>query len=488
MTGPDLVLVLRYRKAVTYGFHVLLGALGEHETASRYEVRFGDSVEETARHIREAGDVRVLVLWSFYSPDAAGLAGELAQIRGLADGPNVTHVAGGVHATAEPVQTLDAGWDVAAVGEGESTLLSLVDANGDPTGITGLAYRDAAGTIVKTGKARQRPLDDFPGFALKWDRFNALEITRGCVYACRFCQTPFMFSAKFRHRSIPDVRWHVDRMRERGLRDVRFITPTALSYGSQTEEPDLGAVEELLATCREGIGSRGRVFFGSFPSEIRPEHVSREALRLVRRHCANTNIIVGAQSGSDRVLGAAKRGHGVEEVRRAVRLGLAEGFQINVDMIFGMPGEDDGDVADSLRLARELADLGARIHAHTFMPLPGTPWRDAPPGDVDPATISEVDRLSRRGALYGHWRRQRDHAVRLAAAAQAYPRPGRSRTLLPTLPTRPGPSLPAPEDPPRPARPGPSLPAPEDPPRPARSGPFLPAPEDPSRPAREGLS
>ena len=36
----DLVLILRYRKAVTYGFHVLLGALETHETATTYEVRF----------------------------------------------------------------------------------------------------------------------------------------------------------------------------------------------------------------------------------------------------------------------------------------------------------------------------------------------------------------------------------------------------------------------------------------------------------------
>jgi hypothetical protein len=31
----DLVLILRYRKAVTYGFHALLGALETHETATR---------------------------------------------------------------------------------------------------------------------------------------------------------------------------------------------------------------------------------------------------------------------------------------------------------------------------------------------------------------------------------------------------------------------------------------------------------------------
>ncbi|TWH70009.1 B12-binding domain/radical SAM domain protein [Micromonospora olivasterospora] len=433
MTTADLVLVLRYRKAVTYGLHVLLGALEQHETPTRYEVRFGETPEATAAHVREAAGsaTRVLVLWSFYSPDAEAMAGELAQVRALANAPNVTHVAGGVHATAEPVQTLDAGWDIAAVGEGEATLLRLVDAVGDPAGIPGLAYRDATGAVVKTGRPQRRPLDEFRGFSLRWDRFNALEITRGCVFSCRFCQTPFMFSARFRHRSVENVRWHVDAMRRRGLRDVRFITPTALSYGSQDDAPNLNAVEELLASCREGIGPEGRVFFGSFPSEIRPEHVSREALRLVKRYCANNNIIVGAQSGSDRILDAAKRGHGVDEVKRAVRLGVEEGFRINVDMIFGMPGEDRADVDASLLLARELADLGARIHAHTFMPLPGTPWRDAPPGDVAPETISEVDRLSQRGALYGHWQRQRDHAARLAAAAEAYPRPGRSRTILP---------------------------------------------------------
>ncbi|SCL27608.1 B12-binding domain/radical SAM domain protein, MJ_1487 family [Micromonospora pallida] len=436
MDAPDLVLVLRYRKAVTYGFHVLLGALEEHPTSTRYEVRFGETPEATATHVRAAlgtGAGRVLVLWSFYSPDAEALAEELALIRGLVDAPNVAHVAGGVHATAEPGQTLDAGWDVAAVGEGETTLLRLVDAAGDPTGIPGLAYRDPAGAVVRTRRPERRPLDEFRGFSLRWNRFNALEITRGCVFSCRFCQTPFMFSAKFRHRSVANVRWHVDAMRERGLRDVRFITPTALSYGSQTDEPNLDAVEELLASCREGIGPNGRVFFGSFPSEIRPEHLTRDALRLVRKYCANTNIIVGAQSGSDRILDAAKRGHGVEEVRRAVRLGVEEGFGINVDMIFGMPGEDQADVTASLRLAQELADLGARIHAHTFMPLPGTPWREAPPGDVAPETIREVDRLSQRGALYGHWQKQRDHAARLAAAANAHPRPGRSRTILPVV-------------------------------------------------------
>ena len=435
MNSPDLVVILRYRKAVTYGHHVLLAALEEHRTATAYEVVFADSADATVTAIQQARAGRVLVLWSFYSPDAAALAEELAAIKAAA--PGATHVAGGVHATAEPVQTLDAGWDVAAVGEWESTLLRLVDSAGDPAGVPGLVFRDEHGTVVRTGKAHRAPLGTYRAFPLTYRRMNPIEITRGCVYACRFCQTPFMFSAKFRHRSVENVRWHVDRMRELGKRDVRFITPTSLSYGADGDEPDLAAVEALLASCKEGIGPDGRVFFGSFPSEIRPEHMTVDALRLVKRYCANDNLIVGAQSGSERVLEAAKRGHDVESVRRAVRIGIAEGFRINVDMIFGMPGEDPDDAAASLRLAQELADLGARIHSHVFMPLPGTPWRDAPPGDVDPETIRAVSRLAQQGALYGHWQKQREHATRLAAAAVEYPRPGRSRTLLPLTSTDP---------------------------------------------------
>jgi B12-binding domain/radical SAM domain protein len=427
----DLAIVLRYRKAVTYGHHCLLGALEEHRTDTRFEVTFAGSEDETVAAIASAGPRagRVLVLWSFYSPDAEELAAELARIRARTDATNVLHLAGGVHATAEPVQTLAAGWDVAAVGEGEPIICALVDNAGDPTGVPGLVYRGADGQLVKGPRPARQPLDAYRAFSPRWQRYSPIEVTRGCIYACRFCQTPFMFSAKFRHRSVENVRWHVRQLRAFGLRDVRFITPTSLSYGSADEQPNLDAVQELLAACVAEIGPGGRVFFGSFPSEIRPEHMTPAALRLIRRYCANDNLIVGAQSGSDDVLDLAKRGHGVAEVRRAVRVGIAEGFRINVDMIFGMPGEDDAAVRQSLALAEELAGLGARIHAHTFMPLPGTPWRDAPPGDVSDEVIRRIGDLSRRGAIYGHWQKQRAHAVRLAAAAEEFPRPGVSRTL-----------------------------------------------------------
>jgi B12-binding domain/radical SAM domain protein len=324
--------------------------------------------------------------------------------------PGALCIAGGVHATAEPLETLQAGFDLIAVGEGERSLLEILDrcARGeDPRAARGTAHLDAEGRVRSTPRPEPVALDDFPPFAAAHRRFGAIEITRGCIYACRFCQTPFMSKARFRHRSIAGIREGVDAIRRMGIRhDVRFISPSSLSYGSPDESVNLAAVEALLRTSREAIGPGGRVYFGTFPSELRPEHVTPEALALISRHCDNRSVIIGGQSGSDAVLARSHRGHGVEEIRRAARIAVECGFVPDVDFILGLPGEGPEEMQHTLALMRELADSGARVHGHTFLPLPGTPFRDAAPGMVDAETTRELDRLAARGKLYGGWKRQ----------------------------------------------------------------------------------
>jgi B12-binding domain/radical SAM domain protein len=392
------------------------------------DVRLGTTTRECAEQIAASTADKTVVLWSFYSPDADAMAAELAAVR-AATPPSaarrVLHIAGGVHATAEPQHVLDSGWDLCALGEGESTIIALINALDDGTELAqvpGLAVRDHDGVALRTVPAPQLPLDDFPSFPSGRRHVGPVELTRGCRYTCRFCQTPFMFGGRFRHRSVASVREHVRRIVSYGLRDVRFITPTSLSYGGPGPDPDLGAVEELLAGVREELPPHGRIFFGSFPSEVRPEHVTSEAMRLLKRYVANDGIIIGAQSGSDRILAAAGRGHGTAPVRDAVRIAVSCGFRPSVDFIFGMPAEDPEDQRASLGLAADLAELGARIHVHTFMPLPGTPWRDAQPAFIPLATLRELDRLAQRGVSYGHWRKQAEHSARLADRARAYSR------------------------------------------------------------------
>jgi B12-binding domain/radical SAM domain protein len=379
------------------GLNVVTAAIGE-----RADVRFAKDPPSMAAELRALADrgAKVVGAWSFYSPDFAAAAKDLAAVKALTADLDVLHVAGGVHATAEPRATLAAGFDLVATGEGERTAVLLVETlarGGDPSALNG---------IFPHGPGERIALDDFPAFNAAHAKWNAIEITRGCVYACSFCQTPYMFKARFRHRSVANVRAHVDELRRGGARYVRFLTPTSLSYGSDDTTPDLDAVEELLASVREGAGPAGKVYFGTFPSEVRPEHVSGRALAIVARYADNRSLVIGGQSGSDRVLERTRRGHDVAAVVRAVELCIAHGFRPDVDFLLGLPEETREDRELSMALAERLVEMGARIHSHAFMPLPGTPLRDASPTEIEPDTALRMSRLESRGAAYGQWRRQ----------------------------------------------------------------------------------
>lgn len=416
---PDLRLILHYRKTATYGLNVLLGSLeaGDFAVPPGLEIRAVRGIDRLVAELGESTPAgRTVVCWSFYSPEALTVKDELA--RALAVTPSGgLHVAGGVHAAAEPAETLRMGFDLVGYSEGESTIRGLVEwlhGGADAAGaVPGLAWLDENGQMVKSEPPERRELDAFPAFAPRSRRFNPIEITRGCIYACGFCQTPFMFKSRFRHRSVPNVRRHVAQMAAEGFRDVRFITPTSLSYGSPDESVNLDAIEGLLSGVADELGGNGRIFFGSFPSEVRPEHVTPEALRVIKRYAANTNLIIGAQSGSDDVLAATNRGHGTQPVLDAVRYCVEAGIVPNVDFIFGLPSETPADRQKSLRFAQELTELGARIHGHTFMPLPGTPLRTAPAGRVDAETRQQLEAMTSDGIAYGKWRQQEKTAEQL---------------------------------------------------------------------------
>ena len=417
--APALRLVLHYRKTATYGLNVLLGSLeaDDYDAPLGIEVRAVRGIEQLVTELDKGSRAkRTLVCWSFYSPEALTVGKELARAV-EASSPNVLHIAGGVHAAAEPAETLRMGFDLVGYSEGEATIRGLVEwlCSDTDSGIAvpGLAWLDENGQMVKTDPPPRHPLDTYPAFAPASRRFNAIEITRGCIYACGFCQTPFMFKSRFRHRSVSNIRSHVALMASEGFRDIRFITPTSFSYGSADESVHLDAIEDLLSGVREELGDEGRIFFGSFPSEVRPEHVTPEALRVIKQYVANNNLIIGAQSGSDAVLAATNRGHGTRPVRDAVKFCVEAGFVPNVDFIFGLPSETASDKQQSLDFAQELTDIGARIHGHTFMPLPGTPLRSAPPGRIDAETRRRLEVMTSSGAVYGKWRQQEKIAEQL---------------------------------------------------------------------------
>jgi len=114
------------------------------------------------------------------------------------------------------------------------------------------------------------------------------------------------------------------------------------------------------------------------------------------------------------VLAASERGHDSACIERAVALCGEHGFVPHVDFLFGLPGEEPADVDLTLQLMDRLVLRGAKVHGHTFMPLPGTPFRKAAPGALTSAVRTRLRNLASKGQLYGQWEQQEATAQELA--------------------------------------------------------------------------
>lgn len=410
MPGRILLLFLS-RHDNAYSLNAIAGAVESAATLAGVETEFAKSLLEAEEKIDRfllQGCCRVIVAWSFCSADFSRRSKELKRLKKRFPHAPILHFAGGPHPSAEPEQTLTEGFDYVAVGEGERTAVTFLEAllrGEDTSTLPGISTR-VGDRILHNGKGEEVDLDAFPPFPLRHNRFQPLEITRGCPFACRYCQISYLFSPRFRHRSVEAVGHWARIMKRAGLRDIRFVSPSSLSYGSNDRTLRLESVGRLLETVRSIVGNRGKIYFGTFPSEVRPEHVTRESLRLLKAYVDNDNLLIGAQAGTDRLLEACHRGHTLEQAVTAVRLALEYGFKPQVDIIFGLPGEKTEEAYSSLQLAENLAGWGARIHAHTFMPLPGTPWKKMPPGNLEAAIQRRLKQMAAEGQVFGKWEGQ----------------------------------------------------------------------------------
>jgi B12-binding domain/radical SAM domain protein len=329
-----------------------------------------------------------IMIYSFATQQAASIFKEIACCK-----TRSVFIAGGPHPSAKPEETLRY-FDYVVTGEGEETLPELINVlqnNGDVYSVKGIAYKNG-NDIVLTEKRGQVDLDNYPPF----DRdimLNTIEMTRGCPYACAYCQTPQLFGHNMRHRSIDIISRYA-----KSLKDVRFTSPNAFAYGSDGVHPRIDKIESLLRAL-----SPANIFFGTFPSEVRPEFINDNILELIQTYCKNTTINMGGQSGSQRMLESIRRSHTVEDIFIGAEKCIDHGFTPVVDFIFGLPGETEEDQLDTLNLIKWLTGKGGKVHSHYFMPLPGTPFENSRPAPLSGKVKKVMGELALIGKTTGVW-------------------------------------------------------------------------------------
>jgi B12-binding domain/radical SAM domain protein len=394
------LLIFRKTRGNRYTLAALLGCLEGAGLAGSFCIFIAGSLEEVSK---KAASGKAIVGFSFMTPHLWEVGEEMKELRRTV-GKETVFLAGGPHATGDPQGTLRLGFDFVFVGESERTF---------PAFLRQFLEGRSPDARVLHGEKNSCLFASCPPHSLAYRFFAPVEITRGCLYDCSFCQTPRIFGHSLFHRNPESIAGYMKGAIPYGYRQGTFISANAFSYGSESRQgPNVSAIEGLLSTCRQtGIGG---IHFGCYPSEVRPDWVHPEILQLVRRDCRNKTIVLGAQSGSDSLLSRLKRGHTAEQALTAARFIRQAGFMPHVDFVFGFPGETIEDRQLSLRLMeRMMGEQGAKIHAHTYLPLPGTPLFAEDPSRLDPETKNELTNWERKKKLDGWWKEQETMAWKI---------------------------------------------------------------------------
>ena len=166
--------------------------------------------------------------------------------------------------------------------------------------------------------------------------------------------------------------------------------------------PDLDNIEALLQICRTA-GFRF-IEYGIFPSEVRPNTVSGDALRLLRRYVSNRRLTFGAQSASDERLAAIGRGHRVDDIVAAVETANEAGFAANLDFIIALPGETADDRRGLLDLLKTLRQkYRVYFQLHHFFPLAGSPFARCLPSYLSATERQTFSDLKKNGLASDWW-------------------------------------------------------------------------------------
>jgi len=417
LESKKLGIVFRYSKANIYSYHALIGALEINPTLSTIPIfipRPDDFLDEVNQLLSIADFSELIIGLSLHTFQLKDVQLIIKQLKKSPHSEKMTIVCGGPHPSALPLDVLQVGADVVVVGEGEKTFPELIDLKikGVPFDTNkGIAYLNNENELVLNPKNDPINLNKYPPFAPKHELYSALEITRGCKFGCKYCQTPSLFGKRVRYRSPKEIiKWGKFLLSKRAVWDFRFITPNAFGYGSKkSSEPNIEKIKEMLSGLKQlEAKKRKRIFFGTFPSEVRPESVTEDTLSLTKEYCDNDNLTMGAQSGSPKILKLIRRGHTIDDVRNAVELANSFGFKLNIDFIMGYPEETEENQYETLDLCKEFISRENKIHMHYLIPLPGTAYEKINSNPIAPEILKTLRKWSNDGIIFGSWQHQYD--------------------------------------------------------------------------------
>lgn len=285
--------------------------------------------------------------------------------------PDSTIILGGPQASIVDLETLRAFpfVDFVIRGEAEHSLLCFLDqlqGGRNYSAVGGLSYRGPFGPVKNQDAPLIEDLDTLPppAYSVSQEMRNsssaALELGRGCPFACTFCSTNDFFRRKFRLKSPG-----------RMLQDMRTI---AAEYGIREFRlvHDMFTVDRrrVEAFCRAMIAS-GEGF--AWTCSARTDCVDSELLQLMAESGCN-GIFFGIETGSQRLQRVIDKDLDVSQARRIVAEAERLGIRTTVSLITGFPEENEEDLRETASMYIDsLRHPHSQPQLNVLAPLAGTP-------------------------------------------------------------------------------------------------------------------
>ena len=249
----------------------------------------------------------------------------------------------------------------------DGTLAAIVPLNGVPKKVTKRIVQDLDKAYFPTEMI-------VPSTEIVHDRAN-LEVFRGCIRGCRFCQAGFCYRP-IRKKS-PEVLYQqaVEVLENSGNNEITVSSLSTSDYRGLKELTD-----ELLPYCAQHKISL------SVPS-LRADNFSRELMQKLQT-IRKTGLTFAPEAGTQRLRDVINKNLTEEEILTTCANAFAGGWN-NVKLYFmlGLPTETDEDVLGIAELVYKVIlawkenavnkKRGLRVHVATayFVPKPFTPFQ-----------------------------------------------------------------------------------------------------------------
>ena len=302
--------------------------------------------------------------------------------------PDVVTVMGGIHPTILPDETLKhPSVDFVILGEGEETIVKLLDGKSNPEKIDGLAWQQNGDIHLNPKTQFIEDLDKLPFPARdllpmeqyrctyrepRWetgkesvsnpDR-NTIITSRGCPFDCTFCSIHASWGYKWRARSPEDV---VEELREMidvyGLKQMSFEDDNLLYSRKRMIELCGLIIEEKLD------------FEWDTPNGVNMISLDRELLALMKKAGCRT-LKFGIESLDPNILkDVIHKPLTIEIARNIVNLCKELGINTIGNFVLGMPGETRDTIQRTIDAAKTLPLDELNVAIAT--PYPGTQLYD----------------------------------------------------------------------------------------------------------------